>query len=189
MILILRNLTLRSEILCQMFSSWFDFGEVCASCAKSARSCCLVLKHLKFSLYLMLNEKFQYGDLEALGCLPYPVVRPSARSRGHLRKIMSNPVISKLWGVCRTQSCDPPRSLEVIWGLIMRKLLNLIAYSLAYLPICTKWVLSCICERLAKHASQIIVAHLGMISVLFIYACIVWERSPYACGDFAQIAS
>jgi hypothetical protein len=54
---------------------------VCASYAKSTRSCGLVLKLLKFSLYLVLNEKFQYGDLEALGCLPYPVVRPSTRSR------------------------------------------------------------------------------------------------------------
>jgi hypothetical protein len=36
-------------------------------CAKSVCSYCLVLKLLKFSLYLVLNEKFQYGDLEALG--------------------------------------------------------------------------------------------------------------------------
>jgi hypothetical protein len=47
---------------------------VYASYAKSAHSCCLVLKLLKFSLYLVLNEKFQYGDLKALGCLLYPVV-------------------------------------------------------------------------------------------------------------------
>jgi hypothetical protein len=58
----------------------------CASSAKSARSCCLVLKLLKFSLYLMLNEKFQYSGLKALGCLPYPVMRPSMWSRDHLRK-------------------------------------------------------------------------------------------------------
>jgi hypothetical protein len=87
---------------------------VCASCVKSACSCCLVLKLLKFSLYLVLNKKFHYGDLEAPGCLPYPFVRPSTRSRDHLRKIMSNTVILKLWGVCRTQSCDPPRGLEII---------------------------------------------------------------------------
>jgi hypothetical protein len=31
---------------------------VYASSAKSARSCCLVLKLLNFSLYLVLNEKF-----------------------------------------------------------------------------------------------------------------------------------
>jgi hypothetical protein len=31
--------------------------------------------------------------------------------------IDSNIVISKLWSVCRTQSCDPPRGLEVIWGM------------------------------------------------------------------------
>jgi hypothetical protein len=89
--------------LCQMFNSWWDFGEVCAFCAKSARSCCLALKLLKSSLYVVLNEKFQYGDLEALGCLPYPVMRPSVWSRGHLKKIMSNMVILKLWGVCHTR--------------------------------------------------------------------------------------
>jgi hypothetical protein len=33
-----------------------------------------VLKLLKFSLYLVLNEQFQYSDLEAPGCLPYLVV-------------------------------------------------------------------------------------------------------------------
>jgi hypothetical protein len=59
---------------------------VCASCAKSARSYCLVLKLLKFNLYLVLNEKFQYGGLEAPGYLPCPVVRPSTESRDHLRK-------------------------------------------------------------------------------------------------------
>jgi hypothetical protein len=35
---------------------------------------------------------------------------------------------------------------------------------------------------LVKHASRIIVAHLEMIYILFIYACL-------ACGDFAQIAT
>jgi hypothetical protein len=69
---------------------------VCASCAKSARSYYLVLKLLKFSLYLVLNEKFLYGDLEAPRYLSYLVVRPSAQSRDHLRKIMSNLVILKL---------------------------------------------------------------------------------------------
>jgi hypothetical protein len=87
---------------------------VCASCAKSAHSCCLVLKHLKFSLYLVFNEKFQYSDLEASGCLSYLVVRPSAWSRDHLRKIMSKMVFLKLRGVCSTQSCDPPHGLEII---------------------------------------------------------------------------
>jgi hypothetical protein len=103
---------------------------VCASCAKSAHSCCLVLNLIKFSLYLVLNEKFQYGDLEAPGCLPYPVVWPSARCRDHLRKIMSNTVILKLQIVCRTQLCNHPCGLEIIWWLKMSKLLNLIAYSL-----------------------------------------------------------
>jgi hypothetical protein len=168
MILILSNLTLRSEILCQMFSSWWDIRELCASCVKSACSCCLVLKHLKFSLYLVLNEKFQYSDIEALGCLLYTVVWPFARSRDHLRKIMSNMVILKLRGVCRTQSCDPPRDLEIIWGFKMSKLLNVIAYWLACLLTCTNWAISCICDHLAKHTSQIIVAYLEMVSILFI---------------------
>jgi hypothetical protein len=75
---------------------------VYVSCAKSARSCCLVLKLLKFSLYLVLNEKFQYGDLEDPGCLTYPVMRPYAWSRDHLRKIMSNLMILKLRIVCHT---------------------------------------------------------------------------------------
>jgi hypothetical protein len=71
----------------------------------------------------------------------------------------------------------------------MSKLLNLFAYSLACLLTCTSWVLSYICERLAKHVSRIIVAHLEMVSILFIYACLAWDRNPYACGDFAQIAT
>jgi hypothetical protein len=136
--------------------------------AKSARSCCLVLKLLKFSLCLVFNEKFQYSDFEAPGCLHYPVMRRSAWSRDQLRKIMSNIVSLKLWGVYRTQSCDPPRGLEIT---------------------CTNWALSCICEHLIKHASQIIVAHLEMISILFIHACLAWDQSPYACGDLAQIAT
>jgi hypothetical protein len=116
-------------------------------------------------------------------------VRPSARSRHHLRKIMSNTVISKLWGICHTQSCDPSRGLEIIWGLNISKLLNLITYSLECLLTHTNWVLSCICERLVKQAPQIFVAHLEMISILFIYACLAWDRSSYACGDFAQNAT
>jgi hypothetical protein len=122
-------------------------------------------------------------------CLLYPVVWPSAQSRDHLRKIISNTVISKLRGVWRTQSCDPLRCVEIICGLKMSKLLNIIAYSLVCLLTCTNWVLSYICEHLAKHASQINVAHLEMISILFIYACLAWDGSPYACGDFAQIAT
>jgi hypothetical protein len=31
--------------------------------------------------------------------------------------IDSNIVILKLWGIYRTQSCDPPHGLEVIWGM------------------------------------------------------------------------
>jgi hypothetical protein len=37
--------------------------------------------------FVVLNDKLQYSYLEALGCLPYPVVRPSTWSRGHLRNV------------------------------------------------------------------------------------------------------
>jgi hypothetical protein len=33
-----------------------------------------VIKLLKFNFYFVLNEKFQNGDLEAPGCLSYPIV-------------------------------------------------------------------------------------------------------------------
>jgi hypothetical protein len=71
---------------------------------------------------------------------------------------MSNMVILKLRGVCRIQSCDPPRGLEITWWLKMSKLLNLIAYSLTCLLTCINWVLSYICECLTKHVYQIFVA-------------------------------
>jgi hypothetical protein len=71
----------------------------------------------------------------------------------------------------------------------MSKLLNVIAYSLACLLTCTNWALSCTCEHLAKNASQIIVAHLEMISILFMHAYLAWDWSPYAYGDFAQFAT
>jgi hypothetical protein len=48
-------------------------------------SCALNLP--KISLYYVLNDRFQYSDLEAPGYLPYQVVRPSVRSRGHLRNV------------------------------------------------------------------------------------------------------
>jgi hypothetical protein len=49
---------------------------------------CLVLYTcLKFSFYSVLNDRLQYSDLEALRCLPYPVMRPLTRSRGHLRNV------------------------------------------------------------------------------------------------------
>jgi hypothetical protein len=38
-------------------------------------------------LYSVLNDRFQYSDLEAPGCLPYPGVQPSVWSRGHLRNV------------------------------------------------------------------------------------------------------
>jgi hypothetical protein len=137
----------------------------------------------------VFNEKFQYSDLEASGCLSYPVVRPSAWSRDHLRKIMSKMVFLKLRGVCSTQSCDPPHGLEIIWGLKMSKLLNLIVYSLECLLTCINWAPSYICERLEKHVSQIIIAQFEIISILFIHACLAWDQSPYACDDFVQIAT
>jgi hypothetical protein len=98
-------------------------------------------------------------------------------------------VISKLRGVCRTQLRDHLRGLEIIWQFKMSKLLNLSAYSLACLLPCTNWDISCICQCLAKHVSQIIVAHFEMISIFYIHACLAWYWSPYACGDFAQIAT
>jgi hypothetical protein len=54
----------------------------------------------------------------------------------------------------------------------MSKLLNLIAYSLACLLTCTNSVLSCICERLAMHASRNFVALFEMMPSEFIYACL-----------------
>jgi hypothetical protein len=89
---------------------------------------------------------------------------------------MYNTVISKLRSVCRTQSCDPPRILEITWGLTMNKLLNLITYPLAYLLTCTNWVLSCICECLAKHESQISVALFEMMLMsLYMFLLVRYE--------------
>jgi hypothetical protein len=68
----------------------------------------------------VLNNKFQYDDLEAPGCLPYPVVWPCARSRGHLRNVQYSGL--EVPGVCRTQSCDPSHSLEITWGPKMSKI-------------------------------------------------------------------
>jgi hypothetical protein len=96
---------------------------------------------------------------------------------------MSNTVISKLWGVCHTRSCDDSRVLEITWGFKMSKLLNLIAYSLACLLAGTNWVLSCICERLAKHASWISVALFEMILVS-LYMSVLVE-----VGDFMLVVN
>jgi hypothetical protein len=100
---------------------------------------------------------------------------------------MSNTVILKLQGVCRTQSCDPPRGLEITWWFKMSKLLNLIAYSLACLLTYTNWVLSCICERLVKHTSWIFVALFELMSIEFIYTYFGWDMSLYACGDLLNL--
>jgi hypothetical protein len=93
---------------------------------------------------------------------------------------MSNMVISKLQGVCRTQSWDPPCGPEITWELKMSKLLNLIAHSLVCLLTCTNWVLSCICEHLAKHASQIFVALFEMM-LESLYICLSWLRYESLC--------
>jgi hypothetical protein len=69
----------------------------------------------------------------------------------------------------------------------MNKLLNLIVYSLACLLTWTNWVLSYICERLVKHMSRIIVAFFEMMPNEFIYACLGWDRSLYACGDLLNL--
>jgi hypothetical protein len=37
--------------------------------------------------FVVLNDRFQYSDFKAPGCLSYPVMRSSAWSRGHLRNI------------------------------------------------------------------------------------------------------
>jgi hypothetical protein len=180
MILILSNLTLRSEIICQMFSSWWDFEEVCTSYAKSARSCCLVLNLLKFSLYLMLNEIFQYDDLKAPGCLPYPDVRPSMWLRDHLRKIISNTVISKLRGVCCTQSCDPSHDLEIICELKMSKLLNLISYSLVQTEFLVAYVSiwQSMCLELLLLTLRWYLSYLYMLVLLRLkFLCLWWPCS------------
>jgi hypothetical protein len=98
---------------------------------------------------------------------------------------MPNMVISKLWGVCHTQSCDPPRGLEITWGFKMSKMLNLIGNSLAYLLTYTNWVLSCICERFTKHTPRIFVAPFEMLPSEFICACFGWDRSPYDYGGLS----
>jgi hypothetical protein len=49
-------------------------------------SCALNLPKIQFVSYA--QGEFQYNDLKALGCLPYPVVQPSMRSRGHLRNVL-----------------------------------------------------------------------------------------------------
>jgi hypothetical protein len=72
-----------------------DFGEIFAPVARLEviRILLAFAASKGFKLYQMdvksafLNGRFQYNDLEAPGCLPYPVVRPSARSRGHLTNV------------------------------------------------------------------------------------------------------
>jgi hypothetical protein len=61
--------------------------------------------------------------------------------------------------------------------------MNLISYSLT----CINWVLSCICEDLTNHVSRIFVALFEMMPSKFIYACLSWYRSLYACGDLLNL--
>jgi hypothetical protein len=156
---------------------------VCHLCQKCTLFCLLLKTCLKFNLYYVLNENSNMMISKLRGVCRNQSCDPL---RG-LEVIweMSNMVVSKPQGVSRTQSCDPPRSLEITWGLKMSKLLNLIAYSLACLLTCTNWVLSCICERLAKHMSWIFVALVEMMSSECIYACFGWYMSPYACCALA----
>jgi hypothetical protein len=64
--------------------------------------------------------------------------------------------------------------------------MKLIAYSLACLLTYTNLVLSCICERLAKHAIPNVVALFEMISSKFI--CLFWLRyESYACGGLLNL--
>jgi hypothetical protein len=64
--------------------------------------------------------------------------------------------------------------------------MNLIAYSLACLLICTNRFLSCICERLAKHAILNCVALVEMMSSKFM--CLFWLRwESYACGGLLNL--
>jgi hypothetical protein len=93
--------------------------------------------------------------------LSYPVVQPSARSRGHLWNVQYSGL--KAPGCLPYPVVRPSVRLEITWGLKMSKLLNLIAFSLACLLTCTNWVLSCIYEHLAKHASQIFIASFEMM--------------------------
>jgi hypothetical protein len=130
-------------------------------CQKCTLFCVVLKTCLKFSLYSALHENsnMMISNLRGLCCTQ------SCNPPYGLEIIweMSNMVISKLRGVFRTKSCDPPRSLEITWGPKMSKLLNLIIYSLACLLTCINWVLCCICECLAKHASRISVALFEMM--------------------------
>jgi hypothetical protein len=58
---------------------------------------------------------------------------------------------------------------------------------IAYLLTCINWVFSCICERLTKHTSWIVIALFEMITSEFIYACLGWDRSLYACGGLLNL--
>jgi hypothetical protein len=37
--------------------------------------------------FVLLNDRFQYSNIETPGCLSFTVVQSSARSRGHLRNV------------------------------------------------------------------------------------------------------
>jgi hypothetical protein len=157
--------------------------DVCLLCQKCMLICLVLKTCLKFSLYYVLNQNsnMMISKLQGVCC-----IQSCDPPRG-LEIIwgMPNTVISKLRDVCHTQSCDPPRGLEIIWGLKIIKLLTLITYSLACLLTYTNWVLSYICECLAKHASRIFVALFEMMPSEYIYAYFGWDRSSYAYGGLA----
>jgi hypothetical protein len=64
-------------------------------------------------------------------------------------------MISKLWGVCRTQSCDPPRGLEIIWGMS-----NTVTSQLSgtVYPTCA-WPFLILCTRSPTPAMILVAAH------------------------------
>jgi hypothetical protein len=64
-------------------------------------------------------------------------------------------MISKLWGVCRTQSCDPPRGLEIIWGMS-----NTVTSQLSgtVYPTCA-WPSLILCTRSPTPAMILVAAH------------------------------
>jgi hypothetical protein len=134
---------------------------MCLLCQKCMLNCLVLKTCLKFNSYSMLNGNSNMKISKLWGVCHTQSCDPP---RGiEITWGMSTTALLKLRGVYRTQLCDPPRGLEITWGFKMSKLSNLIAYSLVCLFTCTNWVLSCICERLAKHASRIFVALFEMM--------------------------
>jgi hypothetical protein len=70
----LGNLTLRSKIISKCLAHDGTLERCVPLVPKVHTLFVMCLNLLKFSLYFVLYDIFQYSDLEALGCLPYPVV-------------------------------------------------------------------------------------------------------------------